>query len=285
MKKLVAVLLLTIAAAMAATAQVPAPAGAFTLEQVLAYPFPDNLVASPTGSSIAWTFNERGVRNIYLGEGPEFQARRLTPYQHDDGQELTNLSFAPDGKTLVYVRGGDHGSNWSAEGNLQPNPGSSAVQPRMQVWSIATTIGAAPKLLGEGDTPAIAPTGNRVAFVKDHRIWIAPLDGSKLAEQAFFARGSSEAPAWSPDGRSLAFVSDRDDHGFIGIFTDASQPIRYLAASTSRDANPSWSGDGRQIAFVRAAGARRHAAAAARPAAAAVGDHDRRRAARLRSGR
>jgi hypothetical protein len=53
MKKLVAVLLLTIAAAMAATAQVPAPAGAFTLEQVLAYPFPDNLVASPTGSSIA----------------------------------------------------------------------------------------------------------------------------------------------------------------------------------------------------------------------------------------
>ena len=47
MKKLVAVLLLTIAAAMASTAQVPAPAGAFTLEQVLAYPFPDNLVASP----------------------------------------------------------------------------------------------------------------------------------------------------------------------------------------------------------------------------------------------
>ena len=254
MKKLVAVLLLTIAAAMAATAQVPAPAGAFTLEQVLAYPFPDNLVASPTGSSIAWTFNERGVRNIYVGEGPEFQGRRLTPYQQDDGQELTNLSFAPDGRTLVYVRGGDHGSNWNAEGNLQPNPGSSAVQPRMQVWSIATSGGAAPKLLGEGDTPAIAPTGNRVAFVKDRRIWIAPLDGSKLAEQAFFARGSSEAPAWSPDGRSLAFVSDRDDHGFIGIFTDASQPIRYLAASTSRDANPSWSGDGRQIAFVREPG-------------------------------
>ena len=111
----------------------------------------------------------------------------------------------------------------------------------MQVWSIATSGGAAPKLLGEGDTPAIAPAGDRVAFVKDRRIWIAPLDGSKPAEQAFFARGTSEAPAWSPDGRALAFVSDRDDHGFIGIFTDASQPIRYLAASTSRDASPRWS--------------------------------------------
>jgi dipeptidyl aminopeptidase/acylaminoacyl peptidase len=236
------------------TAQSPATAGAFTLEQVLSYPFPDNLVASPKGSRIAWTFNERGVRNVFVGEGPEFEGRRLTPYQHDDGQELTNLSFAPDGRTLVYVRGGDHGSNWSAEGNLQPNPGSSAVQPRMQVWSMDTSGATAPKLLGEGDSPAIAPAGDRVAFVKDRRIWIAPLDGSRPAEQAFFARGTSEAPAWSPDGRALAFVSDRDDHAFIGIFTDASQPIRYLAASTSRDANPQWSGDGRQIAFIRQPG-------------------------------
>src|SRR4026207_2452039 len=117
MKKLVAVLLATIAATLAATAQVPAPAGAFTPEQVPTYPLPDHPVASPTGSALAWTFNERGVRNIYLGEGPEFQGRRLTPYQHDDGQELTNLSFAPDGKTLVYVRGGDHGPDWKAEGD------------------------------------------------------------------------------------------------------------------------------------------------------------------------
>ena len=26
----------------------------------------------------------------------------------DDGQELTNLSFSSDGKTVVYVRGGRH---------------------------------------------------------------------------------------------------------------------------------------------------------------------------------
>ena len=54
-----------------------------------------------------------------------------------------------------------------------------------------------PKLLGEGDEPAIAPTDDRVAFVKDKRIWIAPIDGSKPAQQEFFARGSSESPAWS----------------------------------------------------------------------------------------
>ena len=191
MKKLVQVSLVSAAAIMLGTAQAPAPAGAFTLEEVLSYPFPDNLVASPKGSLIAWTFNERGVRNVYVGEGPEFQGRRLTAYQHDDGQELTNLSFAPDGRTLVYVRGGDHGSNWSAEGNLQPNPGRSAVQPQMQVWSIATSGAAAPTLLGEGDTPAIAPTGDRVAFVKDRRISDDTPQLSLTAHARYCARGSN----------------------------------------------------------------------------------------------
>jgi len=253
MNKLPLVAAAALALCSAPTAQVAPAPQAFTLEQVLDYPFADNLVAAPKGQGVAWTFNERGLRNIYAAEGPAFEARRLTPYQNDDGQELTNLAFSADGRTVVYVRGGDHGSNWDAEGNLQPNPTGSAVQPRMQVWSIAMS-GGAPKLVGEGDTPAISPAGDRVAFVRDRRIYIGPVDGSKPAEQAFFARGTSESPVWSPDGRSLAFVSNRDDHSFIGIFTDATQPIRYLAASTSRDDNPLWSADGSRLAFVRQPG-------------------------------
>ena len=235
-------------------APVPAPSSAFTLEQVLDYPFPDNLVAAPKGATIAWTFNERGSRNIYAADGPEFQARKVTPYVGDDGQELTSLAFTPDGRTIVYVRGGDHGANWPADGNLQPNPASSSVQPRVQIWSVAADGRSAPTLIGEGDQPAIAPAGDRVAFVRDKRIWIAPIDGSKPAEQAFFARGASESPSWSPDGKWLGFVSNRDDHSFIGIFTSAGEPIRYVATSTSRDGDYAWSGESRQLAFVRVAG-------------------------------
>src|SRR5438105_8370363 len=140
----------------------------FTVEQVLDYPFPDNLVAAPTGSTIAWAFNERGVRNIYAADGPDFKARRITTYKADDGQQLTSLTFSEDAKTIVYVRGGDHGANWPAEGNLMPNPASSPVQPKMQVWAVSAA-GGTPRLLGEGDLPVIAAHTGRVAFVKDRR--------------------------------------------------------------------------------------------------------------------
>src|ERR1700730_18646010 len=121
-----------------------AGARSFTVEQILGLPTPDNLVASPVGSTIAWTFNERGVRNIYAAaaDAGDFKARRLTPYTEDDGQELTNLSFSSDGKTIVYVRGGDHGSNRRADA---PNPSGSPVQPKVQVWSVAVA-GEPPKL-------------------------------------------------------------------------------------------------------------------------------------------
>src|SRR5262245_45300688 len=84
----------------------------FTLEQIKSYPFPNELTTSATGSRIAWAFNERGARNVWVAEGPEFKARRLTNYETDDGQELTSLSISADGKYVVYVRGGDHGSNF-----------------------------------------------------------------------------------------------------------------------------------------------------------------------------
>lgn len=239
-----------------ASAPTQRAAASFSLEEVLGYPFVTELAASPKSSRIAWVIDRNGIRNVWTADAPDFAARAVTSYDSDDGQELTNVAVSPDGRTVIYVRGGDHDANWAAEGGLPPDPDHSPEKPKVEIWAVRISGNSAekPKLLAEGDDPVISPRGDRVAFTRAEAIWVVPIDGSAPAKQLFFARGTSTSPQWSPAGDRLAFVSNRGDHGFIGVFTSDSTPILYLAPSTSHDASPRWSRDGSRIAFVRTPG-------------------------------
>ena len=246
-------LLLPLGSALPAPAVAQVPEEAFTIEQVRSYPFPNELTAAPTGSKLAWAFNEQGQRNIWVAEGPDFRARQLTAYSQDDGQELTSVQISSGERPwVVYVRGGEHGSNWDEEEPV--NPGLSTELPTMQIWAVPFA-GGEPVALAEGDQPVVSPSGDRVVFGKDGQLWSVPIDGSAPAERLFSARGTIGEPRWSPDGSKLAFVSYRDDHSFVGVYAGDSVPLVWMAASASRDGSPRWSPDGTRLAFVRRPGA------------------------------
>ncbi len=223
----------------------------FSFEQLKSYPFPTQLTASASGSRIAWAMNEQGRRNIWVAEGPSFTARRLTNYTEDDGQELTSVSLSADGEWVVYLRGGDHGSNWDDE--VAVNPTFDPDPPSVQIHSIAFD-GGEPNVLATGAAPVISPRSDLVAFNRGGQIWTLPIDGSGRPAVLFRARGSNGGVEWSPDGSRLAFVSNRGDHSLVGIYTNADTPIKWVEPSFTRDGSPRWSPDGTKIAFVRTGG-------------------------------
>jgi len=233
----------------------------FSLEQVLSSPFPTELVAATHGSRVAWVFNAKGVRNVWVADGPDFArtARQFTHYSADDGQPIASLRLTPDGKTVVYALGSE--LNESQE---SANPESWTKGVKQQVFAQdvdAKRKDAAARLLGEMGCPEedcediqISPDGAWALWSAKKKLWLASIDGKQQAKELATVRGAAVQPKWSPDSKHIAFVSERDDHSFIAIYDFDGSSIRYMAPSVDKDSMPRWSPDGKWIVFVRTAG-------------------------------
>jgi dipeptidyl aminopeptidase/acylaminoacyl peptidase len=224
----------------------PASLGHFTLEQVMSAPFPSGLTSAPRGGAVAWVLNQNGARNLWVADAPAYAGRSLTNYTADDGQEIAQLAWTPDGRSVVYVRGGDFET-----GKDNPNPASLPQGVEQDIW-IAPLSGGAPRKLAGGSDPAVSPDGKLIAFLHDHQVWSISLEEGAKPSQLIHAKGQASDLHWSPDASALVFVSGRTDHAFIAVYNVAAQSLTYLDPSVDRDSNPVWSPDSKRIAFIRA---------------------------------
>ena len=215
------------------------------------YPFPTELCAAAKGAKIAWALDEQGKRNVYVAEEPGYKPRKLTNYTTDDGQEITSLSVSDDGNWVLFVRGGEHSGNWDL--GLPTNPGFELNAFKVQVASVPFAGGEV-KYLSEGDAPVLSPDNKTVVFLKAGQPWTVPVDGSTAAKNLFTTRGTVNEMEWNKDGSSLLFVSNRTDHSIIGIYSNGSNSLKWIAPSFNRDNTPHWSLIGNQIVFVRRPG-------------------------------
>ncbi len=239
MRRLPLVITLLAASAIAGRA-----ANSFTINQVMSAPFATLLSTAPSGNRVAWLLNERGQRNIWVAAAPEWKGHKVTNFNRDDGQDIDEFAWAPDGSYLLFARGGDFETNGD-----NPNPDLSSGKPDQSIWSVAMD-GSPAKKLTEGRAPAVSPKGDLVAFIRSGQIWMMPPSG-EAPKNAVTQKATAQDLRWSPDGSELAFVSDRQNHAIIGIYQPGDKTLRYLDASADRDSEPVWSPDGQRIAFLR----------------------------------
>ncbi|MGB6902346.1 MAG: DPP IV N-terminal domain-containing protein, partial [Acidobacteriaceae bacterium] len=234
---------------LSAFAAVSAGAQSFTIQQVLSAPFSSGLQAAPAGGRFLWIANQQGKRNIWVAEasGSAYTVHRVTNDDADDGIDVGDIAWTPDGEHIVYVRGGD----FEFPEKPSPNPAMLPQGIEQDIWIVGVHGGDARKL-AQGREPAVAPDGNTIAFLSSDQIWTLDLrDANAKPVQLFHGRGGLGSLEWSPDGKYLAFASRRGDHGFVGVYSFADQSLKYLDPSTEIDREPVWSPDSRAIAFVR----------------------------------
>src|SRR4051794_6683361 len=99
----------------------PSIAAEPSLAHLMASPFPTSLVTAPAGGKVAWVANERGRRNIWVAEPPDYKGRPLTSYADDDGQEISDVSWTADAKTILFVRGNEphHGASLNPRSRIK----------------------------------------------------------------------------------------------------------------------------------------------------------------------
>jgi dipeptidyl aminopeptidase/acylaminoacyl peptidase len=261
MRKALALLLLTSAAASAQAPAAPSVDDLINLKRV------GSPAISPDGRQVAFTIRETNwdenayETEIWIGDAATGQSRQVTNARKSSMQP----AWSPDGAWLAFVSDRDG---------------------KRQLYRIALRGGEAERLTSTEDGVnafAWSPSGKQVAFTmpdpvseamkerekrwgdvkledQDQRythLHLLDLGGTTTRQltKGSFVVGNFD---WSPDGRQIAFdhriTNDPADGGSadISVVTVDSGTVAVAVAQEGPDSNPQWSPDGREIAFTTA---------------------------------
>jgi dipeptidyl aminopeptidase/acylaminoacyl peptidase len=210
----------------------------------LALPFASDLAGARRAPVFAWIVDAAGARNIWVAS-PDAPAHPRTTFTGDDGIELSDLVLSPDGRRLLFVRGGDAEFPEASP----PNTGIALETPDQAIFVADVAGTQAPAKVGLGHDPAFNDDGSEVAYTRKNEIWTWR-DGA-AARRLATVEGTVADLQWSRDGRHLLFTEHRKGHGFVGLLDVGQQRLRYLGPTLGQSTDPAFSPDGKQVAFIQ----------------------------------
>lgn len=204
-----------------------------------------NVVAvTPSGMSPQWLPTGRGIVYHVLDgvRNPIMYTDLVTGAQRTiasaPGVEHSSAAVSPDGRTVVYARGTEAGTDLYA----QPIDGGPARR---------ITVGR-----GRASTqPSFSPDGQRLTYMSDRsghpEVYISDVDGTNvdlLTSGSFGDNDYRSGPDWSPDGRLVAF-SSRNNKAFQIMTINLRDQTTRQVTTDGRNEDPSWAPDSRHLVF------------------------------------
>jgi len=212
----------------------------------LSAPFPSDLIANHQGNEIAWVFNNKGSRNIFISNPAKNDWQQITNYIGDDGIEINSLQYAPNDSVIYFLRGNSMNGKGEAA-----NPAQLQYSTEQNIFSVSL-ITKQIKKIARGNAFVISPNGDVLLFIQGGKPWSINLqEEGATAKPLFLSRGTISALHFNKMGTQVSFVSNRDEHAFIGVYTFSNNTIQFLDPSTYVDSDPVWNLEGTKIAFLR----------------------------------
>lgn len=216
------------------------------LSDYLAPAFPTDLIANHQGNVVAWVFNDKGSRNIFMSNPETNSLQQLTHFEGDNGMEINGLQFSNNDSLLYFIRG--NGLNTKGEA---ANPAQLQYSTEQNVYAVSLATLEIKKIV-KASNYLLSPDGQFMLYLQAGKPWKINLnDKSNIAAPLFTCRGVISNLQFNPSGNQLCFVSNREEHAFIGVYHFATNTIQFLDPSTYIDSDPVWNKEGTQIAFLR----------------------------------